>query len=63
MKHLLLLLLLALGGYFGWYYLNNRDKVMATIFMRRHLFAVLVIIAIGLLALMLQVEHQSTRVL
>ena len=48
MRHMLLLLGLLLGGYFVWYYLNNRDKVMATILMKRHTVAVVAIVFFAL---------------
>lgn len=63
MRHLALLLLLALGVYFGWYYLNNREKVLATIFMKRHTFAVIAIVMIAVFFLIIQFTHHSTRVL
>jgi len=63
MKHLILLLLLGIGGYFAWYYLNNREKVWATILLRRHLFAVLFLIAVVLFFLAVQVTIHSTKII
>lgn len=63
MKHLVLILALLLGAYFTWYYLNNKEKVIATIFMKRHTFAVIAIVLISIFFLAIQFYHNSTRIL
>lgn len=63
MKHLVLLLLLALGGYFLWYYLNHREKVWATILLKRHVLSVVAIVAIFSGALFFQANIHSTKIL
>jgi hypothetical protein len=63
MKHLVLLLLLAVGGYFLWYYLNNREKIWATILLKRHTLAVLGLVGLALFLLVIQVTVNSTKIL
>jgi len=63
MKHFILLLGVALGGYFLWYYLNNRERVWATIMLKRHLFAVLFLIAVAVFFLVVQTTVHSTKLI
>ena len=63
MKHLVILLLLVVGGYFLWYYLNNREKVLATILLKRHTLAVLTLVGFVLLAVVLQTNLTSTKII
>ena len=44
MRHIVLLLILGIGGYFMWQFAGNAARVTATIFLRQHLFKVLAII-------------------
>lgn len=44
MRHILLLLLLGIGGYFVWQYMGHAARVTVTLFLRQHLFKVLAII-------------------
>jgi hypothetical protein len=62
-KHLVLLLLLAIGGYFLWCYLNNREKVWALILLKRHVLAVLALVGMVLLAVVFQTNVHSTKIL
>jgi len=63
MKHFLLLIFLSVGGYFVWYYLNNRERVWAAIMLKRHLFAVLFLIAIAIFFLVIQTTIHSTKLI
>ena len=63
MKHLILLLLVVLGAYFLWYYLNNREKVFATILLKRHTLTVLALVCIALLGVVFQTNLTSTKIL
>jgi hypothetical protein len=63
MKHLAVLLVLALGGYFAWYYLNNRERVWAISMLKRHLLAVLFLVGVALFFLMVQTTFHSTKLL
>jgi hypothetical protein len=63
MKHLVILLLLVVGGYFLWHYLNNREKVLATILLKRHTLAVLTLVGFVLLAVVLQTNLTSTKII
>jgi len=63
MTHLLLFLAAVLGGYFAHYYLRNRERVWATILLKRHLLAVLLIVAIALFFLVFQATTHSTKLL
>ena len=44
MRHILLLLTVGIGGYFGWQFMGHRARVTVTLFLRQHLFKVLAII-------------------
>lgn len=63
MRHLVLILALLLGAYFTWYYLNNKEKVIATIFMKRHTLSVAAIVVISIFFLAFQFYNHSTRIL
>ncbi len=62
MRHLALILALLLGVYFTWYYLNNKEKVLATIFMKRHTFAVAAIVIGSIFFFAFQFYNHSTRI-
>lgn len=63
MRHFVTLLILCLGGYFVWYYLNNREKVWTQIILKRHTFAVAVIVLALISFLLYQAANQSTRLI
>lgn len=63
MRHLVLALLLVVGGYFLWYYMNNREKVWATIFLKRHFLAVAALVGIILFFVVVQITVHSTKII
>ena len=44
MRHLILLLIVGIGGYFVWQYMGNAARVSCTLFIRQHFWKVLLII-------------------
>jgi len=61
MKHIALLLLLGIGGYFVWQYMGNANRVTTQIFLRKHLPKVLFIVASVIAIFSLQAMLGSTK--
>lgn len=61
MKHILLLLLVGIGGYFVWQYMGNAARVTVSLFMRQHLWKVLFIVNMVLAFFALQAIFGSTK--
>lgn len=62
MKHLIALTLLALVGYFGWFYLPDEAKDAARKFRGTHLFKVLVLFLLVWLVFMTQATFGSGKI-
>lgn len=62
MKHLVLLFVLVLIGYFGWFYLPEEAKVSIRKFRGTHLFKVLALIALVWVAFMAQATFGSGKI-
>lgn len=62
MKHLLLLTLIVFVGYFGWYYLPDDVKDTVRKFRGTHLFKIICLIFVILLAFMTQATFGSGKI-
>lgn len=62
MKHLVLLFVLVLFGYFGWFYLPEEVKVSARKFRGTHLFKVLALIILVWVVFMTQATFGSGKI-
>lgn len=63
MRHLLLLLIIALIGYFGWFYAHNRQRNEVRGFLATHVLKVILILVTLLLGLIAQFFFNSTKLL
>ena len=45
MRHIIILLCLGISGYFFWQYMGNAAQVAVSIFLRRHLHKILLIVS------------------
>jgi len=61
MKHLILLALTALLGYFGWYYLPDENKKSVCEFCDTHLLKITALLALVLLAFIAQAIFGSGK--
>ena len=63
MRHFALLLLLALIGYFGWFYAQTRQRNEVRGFLATHVLKVLLILITLLMLLIAQFFFNSTKLL
>lgn len=63
MRHFALLLLLALIGYFGWFYAQTRQRNEVRGFMATHVLKIILILVTLLLGLIAQFFFSSTKLL
>jgi len=62
MKHLALLTLLALAGYFGWFYLPEEGKDSFRQFRKTHFFKVVVLLVLVWIVFMTQATFGSGKI-
>ena len=63
MRHFILLMLIALIGYFGWFYAQTRQRNEVRGFMATHVLKIILILVTLLLGLIAQFFLSSTKLL
>jgi len=63
MKHLFILLVVILAGYFGWQYAPAHPKTLVKEFLAKHFFVVAAFVIILFGALFLQTANHSTKII
>lgn len=61
MRHIILLLILLVGGYFVWFYSPKEVKRAARRFSKTHLFRVVLLVAIVIFVFTLQATFGSAK--